>query len=157
MKLSFIIELVGKYKRVNLYSIKLKGSSVTEYQKFLNDPVISKHKDFQKLIVRLNNILERFGCEENFFKHASKPTDPVSELSYGKLRLYCSVWSKSILIAGGGGVKSTRTYQEDPNLNRSVEILKYVSRQLEQRIRDKEVSIDEKGLFSGNLIFEEEN
>ncbi len=35
----------------------------------------------------------------------------------GKLRLYCLRLSDSVLIAGGGGRKSTKTYNEDSNLN----------------------------------------
>ncbi len=157
VKLPFIIELVGIYKRVNLYTIRIKSSTVTEFDKFLNDPIISQHKDFHKLIAKLDNILNKYGCEDNFFRYASRPTDPVVELTYGKLRLYCCKWSKSILIVGSGGVKSTRTYQEDPKLNQCVEILKYVSDRLEQRIRNKEISINKKGLFLGDLNFEKEN
>lgn len=157
MKFSFIIELVKKDKRANLYSVRLSGSQATEFEKFINDPVISEHKDFTKLTAQLSSILSRYGCEDNFFRHASSPTDPVSELCYGKLRLYCAKWSKTILIAGGGGIKSTRTYQEDPLLNQSVELLKYVSKLLEQRIRDKEIVFDQDGFFSGDLTFEEES
>ena len=35
----------------------------------------------------------------------------------GKLRLYCLRLSDSVLIAGGGGRKTTQSYEEDVNLN----------------------------------------
>ena len=34
-----------------------------------------------------------------------------------KLRLYCLRLSDSVLIVGNGGPKSTKTYEEDPELN----------------------------------------
>lgn len=156
MNFAFKIELAKKYRRVNLYTIRIKNSSDTEFEKFLKNPEIMRHKDFDKLTGRLDTILNRYGCEDNFFRYASKPTDPVSELAYGKLRLYCCVWSKGILILGTGGIKTTRTYQEDPELNKYVQELIYVSKRLEERIREKEVIIDREGFFIGNLTFDEE-
>ena len=37
-------------------------------------------------------------------------------MDFPKLRLYCLRISDQILILGNGGVKTTRTYEEDPKL-----------------------------------------
>lgn len=46
-------------------------------------------------------------------------------------RLYCIAENKlksSFIIYGGGGIKTTRTYQQDPNLHKHVLILREVSK-----------------------------
>ena len=54
-----------------------------------------------------------------FALHIKRMNDHVSALSIDsrKLRLYCLRISDQILILGNGGVKLTRTYQEDEKLS----------------------------------------
>ena len=59
-------------------------------------------------------------------------------------------------MVGGGGIKKTRTYQEDEHLNQCVELLKYVSNKIDQKINDGEIIYDN-NRFKGNLNFEKEN
>ena len=37
-------------------------------------------------------------------------------INHSKLRLYCLRISEQILILGNGGIKKTKSYQEDPKL-----------------------------------------
>ena len=60
----------------------------------------------------------------------------------GKLRLYCLRLSDSVLIAGGGGRKNTKTYEEDANLNGYVISLQ----KLDDLIRDQ--------VQKGNIVIE---
>ena len=59
------------------------------------------------------------GFLERYFRPEGKMRDNVCALPVvsGKLRLYCLRLSDSVLIAGGGGRKTTKTYDEDSNLN----------------------------------------
>lgn len=59
------------------------------------------------------------GIEERRFRPEGKMSDGVVALPVYQsgLRLYCLRLSDSVLIVGNGGVKSTRTYQENEDLN----------------------------------------
>ena len=59
-----------------------------------------------------------YGAFERFFRPEGKMNDRVCALPVlrSKLRLYCLRLSDSILILGNGGVKKTKTYNEDDAL-----------------------------------------
>ncbi|MCQ2336371.1 MAG: hypothetical protein MJ010_04225 [Paludibacteraceae bacterium] len=63
-----------------------------------------------------------------------------------KLRLYCLLVSEQIVILGNGGVKDTRTYQEDETLNGYVLDLKQFNRLLKAAQKSGKVTIE------GNVI-----
>ena len=79
----------------------------------------------------------------------------VWETESGKLRLYCLRLSDQIVILGNGGVKTTRTYQEDPKMYGYVLDLQRFERILYESVTKGYVSIQEKEL-SGieDLTFE---
>lgn len=62
----------------------------------------------------------------------------------GKLRLYCLRFSDQIVILGNGGVKNTRTYEEDPKLYGYVLDLQKFEIILCENIAKGLVSIEEK-------------
>ncbi len=62
----------------------------------------------------------------------------------GKLRLYCLRLSDQILIIGNGGIKETRTYQEDKTLLGYVMDLQKFDSLLKQYIEKGWLSIEEK-------------
>lgn len=76
------------------------------------------NKDFNAIILAISKIIEK-GALERFFRNEGKIDDSVKALAIDsrKLRLYCLRISDQILILGNGGVKNTRTYQEDEVLN----------------------------------------
>jgi hypothetical protein len=64
----------------------------------------------------------------------------------GKLRLYCLRLSDQIVILGNGGVKVTRTYEQDPKLYGYVLDLQRFERILKENIKKGYVRIQEKVL-----------
>ena len=64
----------------------------------------------------------------------------------GKLRLYCLRISDQIVILGNGGIKNTRTYEEDPKLYGYVLGLQRFEKILDENIEKGYVSIEEKEL-----------
>ena len=69
-----------------------------------------------------------------------------------KLRLYCLRLSDKILILGNGGVKATRTYDEDSILKGYVMTLQKFENLLQQGIDDGSVVITEKTIETDNIF-----
>ena len=105
------------------------------------------NRDYQRIIAALQAIL-RIGALERFFRPEGDMNDSVQALPIesGKLRLYCLRLSDQIVILGNGGVKSTRTYEEDPKLYGYVLDLQKFEKILNENIAKGYVSIEEKEL-----------
>ena len=103
-----------------MFSICFDGSEVSEFEKFLNEfkDNATYNKDFNVILLALSKIIDK-GALERFFRNEGRMNDNVKALAIDsrKLRLYCLRISDQILILGNGGVKATRTYQEDSKLS----------------------------------------
>lgn len=69
-----------------------------------------------------------------------------------KLRLYCLRLSDKILILGNGGVKTTRTYEEDSKLKGHVLTLQKFERLLRDGVDDGSVIITEKHIETDEIF-----
>ena len=63
------------------------------------------------------------------------------------MRLYCLSISTKILILGNGGLKNTRTYNEDPYLNSCVEALQKIDLVINRKEGRGTIKIDGKTLI----------
>ena len=78
MNKPFKITLYDKGKRASFYSVHFDGEEIYEFDKFLSDPEIKANPHFSELIAQMNDILERYGCQERLFKKLVKtPQDIV--------------------------------------------------------------------------------
>lgn len=144
-------------KKGTIYTIHKKNDPENELDKFFNKENISDSGHLNELVAKLQNMTNRWGFQEQFFKteEGSFYDNVVTLKDTGDIRLYCCRYGNIILIIGPGGVKDTRTYQEDPELNKAVEFMSEVSKLVDQRIRNKEIKY--KGIkLSGDLSFDEE-
>ena len=158
MNFSFTIELVEFGKKCHIYTIRIDGEEYNEFDKFLLDDKIQAHPEFESLMVRISSIAHKIGAQDQFFKlHESTSTEAIVALWRKDLRLYCCRHGNIILILGGGGLKKSRTYQEDKHLNHCVDVLKYVSKRLDKRINEGDIKYDNKYRFNGNLKFDKED
>ena len=143
------IELINESERVSLYSISFEDDGTTEFEKFVFEfeQNATFNSDYQRIIAALQAILQ-VGALERFFRPEGKMADHVQALplTSGKLRLYCLRISDQIVILGNGGVKTTRTYEEDPRLYGYVLDLQKFERLLTQCVEEGSVVIEEKSL-----------
>ena len=136
---------------VSLYSICFDGNSISEYESFLlkfkEDAKLNE--DYKRIILALEKIVA-VGAFERFFCPEGKMNDHVAALSIDsrKLRLYCLRISDQILIVGNGGVKSTRTYQENEELSGYVMDLQEFDKLLAEAQKDGSITI-EKNVITG--------
>ena len=136
---------------VSLYSICFDGKDISEYEAFLlkfkEDAKLNE--DYKKIILALEKIVA-VGAFERFFRPEGKMNDHVAALSIDsrKLRLYCLRISNQILIVGNGGVKNTRTYQENDELSGYVMDLQEFDKLLAEAQKEGSITI-EKNVITG--------
>lgn len=114
------LKMIEQNDNVGLFSICFDGSEISEFEKFLNEfkDNATYNKDFNVILLALSKIIDK-GALERFFRNEGRMNDNVKALAIDsrKLRLYCLRISDQILILGNGGVKNTRTYQENEKLS----------------------------------------
>ena len=154
MKSEINIELFEECDKVNFYTLRFQDEE-TEVDKFLDKfPEGCKYdKEIDKIIKWIDQIGER-GAHERYFRPEGKRSDDVWAIPIDTkhLRLYVIRLSEHVVILGNGGIKTTKTYNEDPILNTYVELLQEVDGYIKGRIKNRQLSIYQKQLF-GNLNF----
>lgn len=143
------VELMNESEKVSLYSISFEMDGTTEFEKFVSEFEMNAtyNRDYQRILAALQAILQ-MGALERFFRPEGTMRDNVQAIPVegGKLRLYCLRLSDQIVILGNGGVKVTRTYEQDPKLYGYVLDLQRFERILKESINKGYVRIQEKVL-----------
>lgn len=134
MKRRIVLESRNEsYPAVNFYSFLFVGETESEFDKFFNkfdnDPFYKNDMDL--IIEALNTIGEEGALNVHFRNEGGSLKALPIETS--RLRLYCFKVSEGLIILGNGGVKTTRTYQEEPELDKYVSDLNEVGRHLINR------------------------
>ena len=112
---------------------------------FYNLTLISPRKSLARESYGFNKLI---GAFERFFRPEGKMSDNVCALPVvsSKLRLYCLRLSDKILILGNGGVKKTRTYNEDDELKGYVLTLQKFDRLIKEGVEDGTITVTENTL-----------
>ncbi|MGN0200382.1 MAG: hypothetical protein ACI4A2_03850 [Candidatus Cryptobacteroides sp.] len=152
------IEKISESRKSTLYSISFEKDGTTEFEKFVAEfeKNAKFNKDYQRIIAALQAILN-IGALERFFRPEGKIKDRVAAipLEGGRLRLYCLRISEQIVILGNGGVKSTRTYEEDSRLYGYVLDLQRFENILDENVAKGYVRIEERELNGiDDVVFE---
>ena len=147
-------------RKASVYSVSLGREVETLLEKFVRENqnlYLSETKDILK---RLKTIGHRTGAREQYFKKfEGKPGDGVCALfdnPDSKLRIYCILFGTQLLVVGGGGPKpkNISAFQEDKKLKDENYFLRWLSEQITQRIKEKEITFENNYLdFSGDLEF----
>ncbi|MDE5880854.1 MAG: hypothetical protein K2H60_03915 [Muribaculaceae bacterium] len=157
-KRSLKLEPVKASEIATLYTIIFENDDMSEFSKFLTRFKDNGRlqRDYQIILYALKKILEN-GVLERYFRREGKYTDRVYALPIdsGKLRLYCLRLSDKILILGNGGIKATRTYNENSELNGYVMDLQRFDALLKEAEKDRSIQIEETSITGAeDKIFE---
>ncbi len=120
------IKLIQEGKMAKIYTIHFVDNAESESDSFFESV---DYDEYEEEIDTITSLFDRMcnqnGTVERYFKNEGQINDRVYALSvYNKLlRLYCIRINDNVLIVGNGGVKTTRTYQEDPKLHAHVKDL----------------------------------
>lgn len=140
------IEPVEQSVVASLYTISFENDNLSEFAKFMTNfkDNARLQRDYQIILLALQKILEN-GALERYFRPEGKLNDGVCALpiSSGKLRLYCLRLSDKILIIGNGGIKDTKTYNENNELNGYVIDLQKFDALIKEAVKDGSISIEE--------------
>ena len=155
MERDLLLELLEMGDKVSLYSPRFVGETYTEFEKFLIEYKDDYQEDVAQIVYRLD-IVKRDGPEDRHFRYEGSKSDRVmalpSYLETTKLRVYLLNIKSKILILGNGGLKKTRTYQEDAFLKKCVENLQKIDILLKEKEHCKEVTIKGTAIL-GELTF----
>ena len=139
--------LVNETDKCTIYTIHFQSENETEFERFYNkfkdDAVYNP--DLMRIVAFINKIVQD-GAFERLFRPEGKMSDHVVALPIltSKLRLYCLRLSDKILILGNGGVKNSRTYNEDDTLRGYVITLQNFEKWLKEGQQKGLVTISEK-------------
>lgn len=158
MNFGFEIEEVERGEKGFLYSFRILDESESEFEKFEKNEEFISCADYEGIMARLHDMINRFGFQERFFKYESSYDNEVYALHYENedLRLFCIRFGNIHLTIGGGGIKTTRTTQQDKALDKVEKQCKYVFERIEKRRQDGKIQLLSTGELTGNLVFERE-
>lgn len=153
------IDEVKRTEIAGLFTISFLGEDDSEFDKFIKKfkEDADKKEDLFLVLNAINRMLNASGFLERYFRPEGKFGDNVVALPIekAKIRLYCLRMSDSVLIVGNGGIKKSKTYQEDDNLNGYVITLQQLDHLLEKEIKDGKVKIEETKISGiDNTFFE---
>ena len=140
------VKIIEQSEKVGLYSLCFDGNDLTEYEKFvqrfMHDATLNE--DFKKVFRAINRIVAN-GALERYFRPEGRFKDNLAALSIDSkvLRLYCLRISDQILIVGNGGMKKTRTYEEDYELSGYVMDLQKFDALLAQELKSGKIKIEQ--------------
>jgi hypothetical protein len=146
---------LNKDKNCTLYTIQFltedKGEYLRFYNKFKDD---ATYNDDLARIAKFVESIADFGALERFFRPEGKMSDRVCALPVVKsnLRLYCLRLSNSILILGNGGIKKSRTYNEDDELRGYVVTLQNFDKLIKQGVKEGTITISENQIDTENTF-----
>lgn len=138
--------LLNNSDKCTVYTIQFLGDELNEFNKFVakfrEDSQLNA--DYRAIIRYVEQIIEH-GALERYFRNEGKMRDSLVALPAlrSKLRLYALRLSDKIIILGNGGVKTTRTYEEDNELQGYVVTLQKFEELLKSCVKDGSVVITE--------------
>jgi len=147
--------LLNEGNKCTLYSIQFTSEDNSEYErfyaKFIEDAKLNR--DLLRIVQIVDKIAD-VGALERFFRPEGKMKDSVVALPVlsSKLRLYCLRLSDGILVLGNGGMKSSRTYEEDDSLRGYVLNLQKFEELLKDGVRNGTVSVTERTIDTDNTF-----
>jgi hypothetical protein len=147
--------LANEADNCTIYTIHFLSETDSEfecfYNKFKDDAVYNP--DLMRIVTFIDKIADR-GALERFFRPEGKFNDGVCALPViqSRLRLYCLRLSNQILILGNGGVKNTKTYNEDDTLKGYVLTLQKFEKLLKECVKDGSVAITENTIETNNTF-----
>ena len=147
--------LLEEGNQCTLYSIQFTSEDTSEYERFYNKFIedAKLNRDLLRIVQILGKIAVEGALERRFRPEGSMKDSVVAlPVISSKLRLYCLRLSNGILILGNGGVKKSRTYEEDDSLRGYVLNLQKFEELLKEGQKNGSVIITERIIETDNTF-----
>lgn len=161
--MTFSLKRIDKLsgRKATVYSVQLDDGTDL-FDQFLNENSAEYENDVKNILQRIRSISRKAGAQEHFFKtKEGNPGDGVCALydtPEKQLRLYCIRMGNTVIILGGGGpkAKEIRALQEDPKLKHENYLLRDISKELTDKMKNGEIrfSDDELELLGDIISYE---
>lgn len=146
-------ELSGN--KAHIYSVLIDDAEDTLFEQLAEEVGPSYPDEFREIVKELKVMGNKTGCQEHFFKlNEGRLGDGLAAVWSDRIRVYCLRYGSSLVILGGGGYKSPRirAYQEDVVLMAKAGEMKRIAALINERIKERELRLNEDGTISGELI-----
>lgn len=155
MKRTICIELLETHTKATFYTLRFQDEETSEFDKFFNK--FSALPEFDIEIDTVTEWLDTIGREgvlERYFRPEGDKRVKAIPITLGrKLRLYCFRIDNIFLLIGGGGLKNVRKFQDDPELNEAVRIVRKTGNKLLRYLDLGKIEKNEDNTLSGKLTF----
>jgi hypothetical protein len=147
--------------QASVYTILPEGGAGSLFDQFLQEYRDGFPEETKDLLLSLQTIGHKTGARAEFFKKGEgRIKDHISAMFDDpdrKLRLYCIQFGMDCIILGGGGPKTSRTWQDDPNLTKQMELLMMIADRIHERFAAHDLQWAP-GMrdITGNLDFRED-
>ena len=141
--------------KVTYYTVRFEGRKHNELEDFIlrhhQNPTI--RDEFNDLLGWMQQIGNRTGARLMYFRHegnayALPPKAYLLEIDYTEnLRLYCLRLSDDLVVLFNGGIKTTRTPDECPNVRKYFREARQLTYAIDVKIREGEIAVDYKKLI----------
>lgn len=147
MKRKITLVPVETQEKLLICSFRIDDDTNSEMVNFYEKlEAAGKGGDLAKF-VNLLDLIGKNGAQERYLRYAGKRKDNVFELPdhylfKSKFRLYCLRYGEALLLIGNGGLKTTKTYQEDPVLDGYVSDLQQIDVKVKNLMKRGELFFD---------------
>lgn len=147
--------MINEARNCTLYTIQFLTEDDSEFEKFYNKfkDDVEFNPDLMRIVGFIRKIADH-GALERFFRPEVKMKDNVVALPVvrSKLRLYCLRLSDKILILGNGGVKTTRTYEDNNELSGYVLTLQKFDKLIKEGVENGTIIMSESKIETNNTF-----
>ncbi len=144
-------------RKATIYSAIVEEEEQTLFDKFFIENRAEHLEELQYIRSQIQTIAHTTGAIETFFTkyEGLKVGEEVYALYRKNLRLYCFRLGKSIILLGGGGWKEVAKWQEDSKLSEEVNYVRHIAKNLDKRIKDRDIWWN--GIeLEGDFIFDDD-
>lgn len=161
MKKYITLTLFKSFDKVNFYAFQFEDDDRTETEKFFAkfEEDARFNDDLNNMATWLSIIGRKYSAKKDFFRHegaASALPPPYSKMIHevivNDLRLYCLRISDEVVILANGGIKSSQTVQDSPDLLPHFRFVNAMSKQIDEFMKDGTFKLDGKNILKLNEI-----
>jgi hypothetical protein len=153
----FALEIFETYPKVTYYTVRWENAELSETDKFIEKFLyqqVDYKRELQEILTLIEVIGEERGAKDFYFsRHENLATalPPSSMLLVkgieilfyeNRLRLYCVKINENIVVLFNGGIKSSQTVQNSPDLIIKFREAQNFAKRIWQAIQDKEILIN---------------